>query len=518
VALGLPCAAWYVAGSRAARDEAARLEQAPLREAGLLAEQVADSVAARLEALRQSESRRSFLDYRPGPAALPPGSCESLVRSPLAEGPPDPLVWAHFQIDQVGQLVLPAFHGARGEGSRTAEQEREVEQAILEQLECAATDRLAAAERRSGEPQTLGAGPEWVVSVGPLSWHTLVLESGSALAAVRAVATPAAELSQGFVVRAADLETLLADTALPARVGPGRPDGAAEVRLPIEGAEWTVSVDAGAGIEAAHAAAARLRSGFRRDFALGLVGAALAGALVVGLVRRTEQFARQRAQFAASAAHELRTPLAGLRLYGEMLADGSGDPASAAQYARRIAGEAERLGRVVSNLLGFSRLERGELRLHCARGDLGQAVRESLEALRPTIELSGARIEARLAPTLPAVRFDRDAVRQILQNLLDNAEKYSRQSDDRTIDVELRPDGGGVELAVTDRGPGVEPALRHRLFQPFVRHPSPDAPDGLGLGLALVRALARAQHAEAAYAGTPGGGTRFSVVFPLACE
>jgi two-component system sensor histidine kinase TctE len=68
---------------------------------------------------------------------------------------------------------------------------------------------------------------------------------------------------------------------------------------------------------------------------------------------------------------------------------------------------------------------------------------------------------------------------------------------------------------VIDHGPGVAPAVRDKLFRAFVRHPSPDAPDGLGLGLTLVRALARAQGAAVAYADADGGGSRFTVTFPV---
>jgi signal transduction histidine kinase len=254
-------------------------------------------------------------------------------------------------------------------------------------------------------------------------------------------------------------------------------------------------------------------SAFHRTFLLGLAAAILCGALVVSMVLQSERLARQRARFAASAAHELRTPLAGLRMYGEMLADGSGDSTRQEHYGRRVAGEAERLGRVVSNLLGFARLERGDLRICAVEGDLSEAVRTSVEQLRPTLEANGATLEVAIEPSGPA-RFDRDAVHQILQNLLDNADKFTRSADDRTIRVELTSVDGGARLSVSDRGPGVEPSVKRRLFEAFVRHPSPDAPDGLGLGLTLVQALARAQDAAVEYVEVAGGGSRFDVTFP----
>jgi signal transduction histidine kinase len=112
------------------------------------------------------------------------------------------------------------------------------------------------------------------------------------------------------------------------------------------------------------------------------------------------------------------------------------------------------------------------------------------------------------------VRFDPDAVHQILQNLLDNAEKFGRDAKDRTIRVALDPAPAGPTLSVTDHGPGIDGSLRRRLVRAFLRRRAPEAREGLGLGLALVRALASAQGARLAHAAPPGGGTRFTVTFP----
>ncbi len=169
------------------------------------------------------------------------------------------------------------------------------------------------------------------------------------------------------------------------------------------------------------------------------LAAALAGALLLWLVVQSEKLAQQRIRFAASAAHELRTPLAGLRLYGEMLAEGLGDPGRAREYARRMAGEAERLGRVVTNVLSFTRLERGALNVHLAAGDLAEAVRDAYQRQQPALEQAGAPVELELPENLPPVQFDRDAIAHIVQNLLDNAEKYTREREDRLIVLAIEP-------------------------------------------------------------------------------
>jgi signal transduction histidine kinase len=115
------------------------------------------------------------------------------------------------------------------------------------------------------------------------------------------------------------------------------------------------------------------------------------------------------------------------------------------------------------------------------------------------------------------VSFDPDAVHQILQNLVDNAEKFGRAAVDRTIHVALDPAPAGPTLAVTDRGPGFPGRLRRLLSRPFAR-PGASEAAGLGLGLTLVRALARAQGARLAHADPPGGGARFTITFPTATE
>jgi signal transduction histidine kinase len=520
-AVVVPCSAWYVAGSRAAEERASTLESLPREQARVEALRIAEQLALRLEALRQSESRRPFTDYLGDGQRLFLGECgdDAGGRSPLAQGPADPLIWAHFQIDDVGQLTLPTLGDGEAPppGARRARQADEIQMAILEELECASSDHLAALRRlpdEAAEQRRVPAG-SGVVTVGPFEWHSASLKEQPALVALREVTTPTAVLTQGFVVLAESLEALQASAPFPARVLPGRPNGRdGEARLPVTGDAWTVTLDASEAFAAAGAEAQRRRLGFRRNFVLGSLAALLAGGAIVLLVRQTDRLAEQRARFAAAAAHELRTPLAGLQLYGEMLADGSGDPERRSSYARRIALEAERLGRVVSNVLGFSRLERGRLGASPESGDLGAAVRESLERLRPTLEANGATLATLIDEGLPSARFDRDAVHRILQNLLDNAERYSRASPDRRITVRLTHGPQGHVLSVVDHGPGVAPGLRRSLFRPFSRHQDPDGPAGLGIGLALVKALADAQGAAVLHRPADGGGTDFSVYFP----
>jgi two-component system sensor histidine kinase KdpD len=258
-----------------------------------------------------------------------------------------------------------------------------------------------------------------------------------------------------------------------------------------------------------------VRRGFLWRFVPAGLLALLCGALVVALVARADRLARQRSEFAAAAAHELRTPLAGLALYGDMLAEGLGDRGRQSVYAQRVADEAGRLGRVVTNVLGFTQLERHGLSLSPRPGDAAATARAALERIRPALEHTGVTLEADIPDSAPA-RFDADAVTRIVQNLLDNAEKYSRAAADRTIELAVRAEANAVVIEVADRGPGVARHLRGRLFRPFVRGAGEGSPPGLGLGLALARTQARAMGGDLAHRDRDGGGAIFALRLPLA--
>ncbi|MFZ2639519.1 MAG: HAMP domain-containing sensor histidine kinase [Verrucomicrobiia bacterium] len=553
VALAVPSVAWYVVGLREVATEAERLEEAPRRSAEVLAERLADRFGSRLETLRENEARRPFYHYQ-HLYHDPKGAYEgaAVIPSPLAQGPADPLVRAHFRIDAAGRLTLPTLADelpVMGDAAIETEQralQHEMQPAAAacleklrsaqlpasattaddtrtEVMDAAAYEQNLRASRlyaaiKSGRPverPPATRSGEVRVRVGPFRWHTISINGTDTLVALREVKAPDGASAQGFVIDESVIADLLRGAKFPAQFLPGPPSGTTEAAVPIAPAVWHVSVFAGHAMAVARNTGREARESFMQSFVRGMRGAIIVGLCVVVLVWRTDRLARQRAQLAASAAHELRTPLTGLRMYGEMLADGLGDPARTKDYARRIVGEVERLSRVVTNVLGFTRLERGTLQVRLEPGDLGVVARESVARQQPALEAAGARVETVIEDDLPPVCFDRDAVAEILQNLLDNAEKYSRAAADRTIHVTVARDGGEVALAVADHGPGVSAAMRHRLFRPFARGDGRDLPAGLGLGLALVQALARAHGAKIRCNDAPGGGAVFTVKFPI---
>ncbi len=577
VAVAVPCAAWFVTGSREIAGAARAQQKIIYDKAGKKAVVLAERLATRLEVLREVESRRPFYHYQ-NLYHDPRGAAEgvSVFPSPLAQGPDDPLIDAHFQVDDTGELSLPTLndefpelglHSGRDEQCALFGQLKDV--AFFCTLEAADTSIVqrryeprgsdeaeVAGERRpqsrfevldgraweqhllanvlyadlkygkkhGGAPLGAGlasgsGGPQVEIVVSPFSWYTLPVGEEPSLVALRAVETPAGVWTQGFVISRRELASSLESSfpAVSARFADlEREHGESAVLEPIGGTPWGIALDVSEPLAEEVGRVARERERFLSTFLAGGAAAGIAGLLVLAMVFQSERLAQQRAQFAAAAAHELRTPLAGLRLYGEMLAEGLGDPQRSRDYARRMAGEAERLGRVVTNVLSFTRLEREAIiTLHPEPGDLAEAVSEALKRQRPALEESGAAVDLEVARDLPTVAFDRDAVGHILQNLLDNAEKYTRDVDGRRISVRLVAEVRRVALSVADNGRGISRQLRRRLFQPFARGGQSDAPEGLGLGLVLVKALARAQGGDIRYRDAPGGGAMFTVTFPV---
>lgn len=132
--------------------------------------------------------------------------------------------------------------------------------------------------------------------------------------------------------------------------------------------------------------------------------------------------------------------------------------------------------------------------------------------------VGGARIALDATGAVPPVSFDRDAVFHMVQNLVDNAERHTRDALDRRVHVEVAPTGAGVDVHVRDHGPGIPERVRKRLFEPFVRGAEGTSPSGLGLGLSLVKELAAAHGATVSVTDAPGGGALFTVSFPAATE
>jgi signal transduction histidine kinase len=241
--------------------------------------------------------------------------------------------------------------------------------------------------------------------------------------------------------------------------------------------------------------------------------------LIVADLNRQLLLARQKTDFVSNVSHELKTPLTSIRMFSELLAEGRvADAAKQRSYLAIIAAETARLTRLINNVLDFARAERGEKKYRFQQCDLVQLVRELAETYRPHLEAEGFRFECVLPDAPVMVNADRDALAQVVLNLLSNAEKYSAERKEILLRVEScdlpLPH---VELAVLDRGLGVPLGSEQRIFEKFYRaHDSLSSGiQGSGLGLTLARQIARAHGGEVVYQAREGGGSWFSLRLPL---
>ena len=247
-----------------------------------------------------------------------------------------------------------------------------------------------------------------------------------------------------------------------------------------------------------------------------LASGALGLAALYRMVSVVVSYAERRSNFVAAVSHELKTPLTAIRMYGEMLRDGlvSSD-AKRDEYYRHITAESERLSRLINNVLEFARLEKGTRAVTLTTGALAPAVRELAELVRPHVEGQGFALAVDVGDALPPVRFERDALMQVLWNLVDNAVKYAREAEPKRVALRCWSDAGGVHVAVRDHGPGV--AARHlgKIFEPFYRGESEltRRSQGTGLGLALVGGLVERMGARVSGRNLPEGGFEVEIVF-----
>jgi two-component system sensor histidine kinase KdpD len=210
---------------------------------------------------------------------------------------------------------------------------------------------------------------------------------------------------------------------------------------------------------------------------------------------------RTRTALLAAVSHDLRTPLAGLRSATETLQthDQRLDEAERHDLLGAMESSISRLTTMVSDLLDMSRLETGAVRPIAHEVPLGEVVRRALTGLEGV-----ERVQVR---DLPTAYVDPGLLERVVANLVANALRYSE-----SVEVEGHVRGARVDLRVVDHGPGVDPALRARIFEPFQRHG--DVGTGVGLGLAVARGLTEALGGTLDAVDTPGGGLTMALELP----
>jgi signal transduction histidine kinase len=233
-------------------------------------------------------------------------------------------------------------------------------------------------------------------------------------------------------------------------------------------------------------------------------------------VSREMNLARLKSDFVANVSHELRTPLALIRLYAETLELGRLTAKEKYQeYFRIIREESERLTALINNILDFSRIEAGRKEYEFKETNLADLVRSTLDSYRFQIEQNGFAFEENISSDIPPVIVDREAIARSLLNLVNNALKYSK--DEKYIGVSLYRANSRVNLEVRDRGIGIPPNEQEKIFEKFYRCGDPLVHNikGSGLGLSLVRHIARAHGGDVLVESAPEKGSKFTIALPL---
>ena len=231
-----------------------------------------------------------------------------------------------------------------------------------------------------------------------------------------------------------------------------------------------------------------------------------------------EKLEHVRKDFVINVSHELRTPLASIQGYTETLLEGAiHDEAHNVKFLTIIRQNAERLGRLIADLMTLSRIELKTTKFHFASYFVNAMIEDCIDSMRPMAEKKRISLRIAPAPERTEVFCDSEAVHQVVTNLMDNALKYTPENGSITIGARVLQDLDAVEIFVHDTGMGIPAEDLPRLFERFYRVDKARSRElgGTGLGLAIVKHLVRAQGGEVRVESVCNGGSRFSFTLPV---
>ena len=234
----------------------------------------------------------------------------------------------------------------------------------------------------------------------------------------------------------------------------------------------------------------------------------------VANLAQLEKLNRLKTEFVSMVSHEFRTGLVGIMGFSELIHDQDLEVAEIKILAEELNGEAQRLNRMITDMLDFDRLEAGKVKLNLQALDVNELVQEAID--RAAMTTDKHMISANLQPTLPRVMGDSDRLTQVLSNLMSNAIKYSPNGGE--ICVSTRTTTGSVEVSVRDHGKGIPPEFINRLFGRYERYEDKHAGKiiGTGLGLAITRQIVEMHGGRISVDSVVGKGSEFHFTIPLA--
>ncbi len=350
--------------------------------------------------------------------------------------------------------------------------------------------------------------PQWIVGS----------DGSDQLVLVRVAKVDNKDVSQGIVLDWVKLESMLKDEVkdlfpdaklIPVKESSDLSPDRVMTSLPIQ-------LDPGQQPEIPPAGLTTLRLGLLLAWAAAIIACGAVGFCGWTLI----DLAERRIRFVSAVTHELRTPLTSLRLYLDLLVSGMiQDEAKKQEYLNTLTLEADRLHRLIDNVLDFARLEKRRKDCDVKPVPINDLVEQLRQTWADRLTQEGRELVA--ISTLPLgqeVKTDTAMVQQIIGNLIDNARKYSRDAVDRRIWIWAKPNGSkSVVIEVEDRGPGVPTSERRSIFKPFRRGEQADKTSGgAGLGLALAKSWAEVLGGKLCYRQADGGmGACFRLELPV---
>lgn len=235
-------------------------------------------------------------------------------------------------------------------------------------------------------------------------------------------------------------------------------------------------------------------------------------------VTREKEIARMKTDFVSNVSHELKTPLASIKAYIEMLQDGEAqDEKTRNEFYEIIAGETDRLHRLIENILNISRIESGVVKVVREPISLTGTVKQVLDVAKSAAKVKNIEIEERLAPVFYQVEADPDMIYQSAMNLVSNAIKYTPDGGKITVDVSVDERRGVAVCAVSDTGAGIPEKDLPHIFDKFYRvKANKKLAKGTGLGLTLVKHIVETVHGgKLSVTSTEGEGSTFSFELPV---
>ncbi|RJP94845.1 MAG: hypothetical protein C4518_02455 [Desulfobacteraceae bacterium] len=225
----------------------------------------------------------------------------------------------------------------------------------------------------------------------------------------------------------------------------------------------------------------------------------------------------RRSQFVSAVTHELKTPLTNIRMYIEMLEQGiASSPEREQDYFRILGSESSRLSRLINNVLEYSKLEKKNRRMELAEGNFDDVVAEVRSIMQEKLRQEGFVLHVENPGNL-SFMYDREAMVQVLINLIENSMKFGKNNAEKKITLHLEPEGGQVKISLSDTGPGIPKHALKKVFDDFFRvdNELTRTTGGTGIGLALVSKFVKVMGGRVVARNNDGLGCTISIFLPV---